>query len=105
MQFLVLAYDGTDDKAGQRRQTARPAHLALGEQMIKSRNLLYAAAMLNEKGKMCGSMLVTSFESREAVDAWLSQEPYVISKVWEKIEVIPCKIGPSFENLRPELSG
>ena len=42
------------------------------------------------------SLKVVELLSKEAVDAWLAIEPYVTGKVWEHIEVIPCKVGPSF---------
>ncbi len=34
MQFTILAYDGTDSGAPERRLAARQAHLALGEEML-----------------------------------------------------------------------
>ena len=33
---------------------------------------------------------------RMKADGNYLMEPYVVNKVWEKIEVIPCKVGPSF---------
>ena len=32
----------------------------------------------------------------EQLDAWLAAEPYVTGKVWENIQIIPCKISPMF---------
>ena len=63
-----------------------------------SGNLLYGVAMLNDEGVMVGSVLIADFENREALDAWLEQEPYVTGKVWERIEVSHCQVGPSFLN-------
>lgn len=100
MEFLILGYDGADDKALERRLAVRERHIALGDKLRDSGNLLYAVAMLDEHGKMKGSMLVVAYDSREAVDDWLKVEPYVTGKVWERIEVIPCKIGPSFASLQ-----
>lgn len=100
MQFLVLGYDGKDSDALNRRLAAREAHIALGDRLRDSGNLLYGVAMLTEQGTMCGSMLVADFESRAELDKWLEIEPYITGKVWERFEVIPCKIGPSFQNLK-----
>lgn len=100
MQFLVLGYDATDAQALERRLAARKAHLTLGDALAKSGNLLYGVAMLNEQGEMRGSMLVADFQSRSELDEWLKREPYVLGKVWQKIEIIPCKIGPSFQNFK-----
>jgi len=100
MQFIVLGYDGKDSEAQQRRLAARPAHLELANQLRDSGNMLYGVAMLDEAGKMCGSVLICEFPSRADLDKWLQTEPYVTGKVWHKVEVIPCKVGPSFENLK-----
>ena len=100
MQFLVLGYDGKDSEALNRRLTVRDAHIALGDKLRDSGNLLYGVAMLTPDGKMCGSMLVAEFENRALLDDWLKIEPYVTGKVWEQVEVIPCKVGPSFQNLK-----
>ena len=99
MQFLVLGYDGTDEEALNRRLAVREAHIKLGDELRDSGNLLYGVAMLSDEGMMKGSMLVADFPNRAALDAWLAEEPYVTGKVWEKVEVIPCKVGPSFEGL------
>ena len=100
MQFLILGYDGIDPQAIDRRLAVRDAHIALGDKLRDSGNLLYGVAMLTDEGKMCGSVLVAEFESRIALDQWLAIEPYITGKVWERVEVVPCKVGPSFQNLR-----
>ncbi|QBD77082.1 hypothetical protein EPA93_14140 [Ktedonosporobacter rubrisoli] len=96
MQFLVIARDGDDHEALQRRLAAREAHLALVEQMAKAAQHLYAAALLNDAGNMIGSVMICEFPSRDELDAWLAQEPYVKGNVWKQIEVIPCQVGPAF---------
>jgi len=98
MQFLILGYDGKDKGALNRRLAVRDAHLALADKKHKSGNLLYAVAMLDEQGTMCGSMLVTEYSTRMELNKWLEIEPYVTGKVWERVEVIPCKVGPTFAN-------
>ena len=77
MQFLVVGYDGKDPEALNRRLAVRDAHIALGDKLRDSGNLLYGVAMLTEDNKMCGSMLIAEFESRAALDEWLATEPYV----------------------------
>lgn len=57
---------------------------------------LYAAALLDEEGKMIGSVLVVDFPSKNELDQWLKIEPYIIGNVWQKYEVKPCRVGPSF---------
>ena len=83
MQFLVKAYDGSGML--EKRMEVRPSHLegmkALGKQII------CAGGLLDEEGKMKGSALVMEFPDRAALDEYLSNEPYVVSGVWQKIEV------------------
>lgn len=98
MQFMVLAYDGTDSQALERRLQARAAHIALGNKFRASGNMLLGVALLEDE-KMIGSMLVVDFPSREDVEKWLAIEPYVTGEVWKKIEITPCKVGPSFTHL------
>lgn len=96
MQFLILAYDGTDAGALERRMAARPAHISLGDQLRDAGKLLFGTAILDDTGKMIGSMFVAEYDSREELDQWLKIEPYVTQGVWENIQVSPCRVGPSF---------
>ncbi|MBR1507590.1 MAG: hypothetical protein IJ619_06280 [Eubacterium sp.] len=36
---------------------------------------------------MKGSVLIMDFESRRELDDYIANEPYVLEKVWEKIEI------------------
>lgn len=101
MQFLVIGYDGQDEQALERRMAVREAHLALGDKMRDAGTMLYGVAMLDDNGKMVGSVLVCDFPSRQELDEYLKIEPYVTGNVWQTIEVKNCKVGPSFADLRP----
>ena len=96
MQFMVIGYDGTDEEALERRMRARPAHVALGDKMRDTGEMLMGAAILDENDKMIGSVLICDFESRAALENWLEAEPYVVGDVWRDIQVTPCRVGPSF---------
>lgn len=100
MQFLVTGYDGTDEKALERRLAVREEHMKLVECMKSKGKHLYAAALLDENEKMIGSVLIVDFESREELDKWLEIEPYVVGDVWRTIEVKPCKVPPMFLGLK-----
>lgn len=83
MQFVITAYDGEGMLA--KRMEVRPRHL---EGMDKlGEHIVCAGGLLDEEGKMKGSVLVVEFENREEVDEYLANEPYVLEHVWEKIEV------------------
>lgn len=95
-QFIVIGHDFTDDGALERRMATRDAHLAVLSESVANGKQLMGAATMDDDGKMNGSVMVMNFESREELDAWLAREPYVTGKVWDKIEVIPCKVPPIF---------
>ena len=40
---------------------------------------------------MFGSMMVVDFDTEEAMQAWLQNDPYVTGQVWEKIDVKPFR--------------
>ncbi|MBR1870155.1 MAG: hypothetical protein IJ799_08865 [Bacteroidales bacterium] len=69
----------------EKRMAVRPRHLEgmarLGEHVI------CAGGLLDEAGKMKGSVLIMDFADQSELDAYLSSEPYVQEHVWEKIEV------------------
>ncbi len=97
MQFIVSGYDGTDEGALDRRMAAREAHLAMAKLMAQEGKWRYAAAYLNDEGKMTGSMIVCEFDSMQALKSeWLDKEPYVLGKVWEKIEITRAQVPPLF---------
>lgn len=94
MQFLVIARDYAD--ALDRRMAVREEHVARGNDMRDRGELLFAVAILDDDSKMIGSLMVLNLASRQHVDEWLKSEPYVTGNVWENIEVLPCRVGPSF---------
>jgi uncharacterized protein YciI len=95
MQFVVIAYDGTDEDALNRRLAIRDTHMAQGEKMRAAGKFLFGGAILDD-GKMIGSLIVVNFSSKEELDAWLEVEPYVTNNVWQKIEIKPLFVPPQF---------
>ncbi len=83
MQFIVKAYDG--EGMLDKRMEVRPRHL---EGMSKlGDHIICAGGLLDDEGKMKGSALILDFDSRKELDDYLANEPYVLEKVWEKVEV------------------
>ncbi len=94
MEFVVIGYDGTDEKALERRMAVREKHLKNAQKMHDSGNLLYATAILDDNEKMIGSVMICDFPSRKDLeDNWLKNEVYVTGKVWEKISVHRAKVA------------
>ncbi len=91
MQFLVVARDGSDEDALERRQATRPTHLASIAPLVEGGNILVGGAILNEAGDMIGSMLLVEFPDRSGVDAWIEADPYVTDGVWRDVEVTPFR--------------
>ena len=87
MQYIITAYDATDDKALDRRMAARPEHLSNLEEVKEYAKVLAAGGLLTEEGKMKGSVLIMDFDSREDLDKYMASEPYIREKVWENITI------------------
>ncbi|MFN3163319.1 MAG: YciI family protein [Pseudohongiellaceae bacterium] len=87
MQFMITAYDGTDPKAAERREKARPAHLEGASKLRDRGHLIAGGAILGDNEKMIGSTMYVEFDSREELDAWLLNDPYVTEGVWEDISI------------------
>ena len=96
MNYSVIGYDGTDDQALERRAAVRDQHLEMANKLKAEGKVLYAVAMLNDSQDMIGSVYIVNFETREELDKWLEVEPYVVGKVWEKIDIKVCKVAPAF---------
>jgi uncharacterized protein YciI len=91
MQFLLIAYDGTDPDALDRRLKVRAAHFDKIDGLKKNGEFLFGGAILDEAGKMIGSMIVYEFPDRQALDERLKDEPYITAGVWKKIEILPFR--------------
>lgn len=95
---MVVGLDGKDSEALQRRMAVREDHIKLGDQLLKEGKALFGYALLDDKGKMIGSVYVVDFPTRVELDKWLEIEPYVRGNVWQEIQVTLVKVGPSFMN-------
>lgn len=83
MQFIIKAYDG--EGMLEKRMAVRTRHLE-GMAELGS-HVICAGGLLDQDGKMKGSVLVMDFPGKAELDAYLAKEPYVQEHVWEKIEV------------------
>ena len=89
MQFVVIAYDAPD--ALEKRLAVRTRHFEnLGK--IDGR-VLCGGGLLDDAGKMKGSVIVLDFPDRDRLDAYLKTEPYILAGVWEKVTVEPMNVA------------
>lgn len=88
MQYLIKAYDGNN--AQEKRLTVRPKHLENIAKVME--HVICAGGLLDENGKMVGSVLVMEFADRLQLDAYLHSEPYLTENVWEKVDIDPMNV-------------
>jgi len=93
MQFLLIAYDGTDPGAPERRLKVRGEHFEKIGKLKKAGEFLSGGAILNENGNMIGSMIVYEFPDRQSLEERLKDEPYITEGVWKKIEILPFRLA------------
>ena len=83
MQFAIVARDGKNML--EKRLRVRPRHL---ENMSRvNGRVLCAGGILDDEGRMAGSVIVLDVPSREQLDEYLASEPYIAEGVWEKVTV------------------
>ena len=93
MQFILIAYDGTDPDAYDRRMRVREKHLEGAKKLKESGNLIWGGAILDEQQNMIGSVVVYEYENRKLLDEMLREEPYITGNVWQKIDIQPFKLA------------
>ena len=92
-QYLITAFDGTDENAFERRMNVRSFHLEGAKKLKENGNFIIGGAMLDEEGKMIGSTMILQFENPSELQDWIDNEPYLLQKVWEKFEVKPFRVA------------
>jgi uncharacterized protein YciI len=93
MQFILIAYDGTDPEAQERRMKVRGEHLDKIAGLKKTGEFLSGGAILDEEGKMIGSTIIYEFPDRHSLDTKLKEEPYITGGVWKKIKIHPFRLA------------
>ena len=88
MQFVVKAYDG--EGMLEKRMEVRPRHLEGMKRLLD--HIICAGGLLDDEGKMKGSLMVMEYESRKDLDDYLENEPYMLEHVWEKVEIEPINV-------------
>ena len=93
MEFVIIARDGTDAEAAERRARVRPAHLDYVGKLKGEGSLLHGGAILDENGDMTGSVVIYDFPDRISLEKMLKDEPYVLGGVWKSIEIMPFRLA------------
>ena len=83
MQYAIIAHDGKGML--EKRLAVRQCHF---ENMARIKGkVICAGGILDEEGKMAGSVMILDFDSKELLDEYLKSEPYIQEHVWETVEV------------------
>ncbi len=88
MQFAVIARDG--ESMLEKRMEVRPRHLANLAGIMD--RVICAGGLLDENGRMKGSVMILDFDTREDLDAYLAAEPYIAEGVWADVRVEPMNV-------------
>ena len=92
-QYLIIANDGKDDEAMDRRMEVRPLHLAGAKKLKENNNFVIGGAMLDDDGNMRGSIMIVQFETQDDFQRWYDNEPYITQGVWKTIDVKPFRVA------------
>lgn len=104
MAYLVIAWDGTDEGAWDRRLAVREEHFAYVRRQHAKGLLVGGGAMRDESGeRLIGSIAILNCESEEEVREHLSGDPYVRSGVWRDIKIHPYRVWQPEESGREKI--
>jgi uncharacterized protein YciI len=94
--FVLHLLDQRD--SAESRQRVRPEHKAYLARVAD--RIAFAGPLLHDDGEtMIGSLLVIDFASRDAVQAWLADEPFTRAGLYAGVEI------HAFVNLWPQRVG
>ena len=91
MLYIVIAKDGTDEGALERRHKVRDAHLDAIKPAVESGFVQLGGALLDDKGDMMGSVMLLNADSEEEARAFVENDLYTTGGVWQTFELYPFK--------------
>lgn len=92
---VIIAHDGRDPGALERRLSVREAHFARVRPMAADGTLAVGGAILDAPdGRMIGSVAVIARDTDEGARAWMAEDPYVTAKVWQDITLYGTRFAP-----------
>ncbi len=93
--WAIIAMDGTNAGAAERRAKARPAHLAGLKPLLDAGRVRLGGAILDApEGAMIGSIMAVTAPDEAAARALVAQDPYMQEGVWQSVSVQRWRIGP-----------
>jgi uncharacterized protein YciI len=92
-QYLITAYDATDEHALARRMAVRPFHLEGAKKLKKEGHFILGGTMLDNEGKIIGSTMVLQFEDESQLQDWMDNEPYLQENIWVNFSIQPFSVA------------
>lgn len=87
--FVLQCFD--NEYSLEQRLATRPAHIERLEKLNAEGRLITAGALPKDRDNVqagfYGSIMIVDFDSRESLDAWLAEEPFLKAGVYSHIEV------------------
>ncbi len=81
MPHVIHALDRAD--AGGLRAATRPEHLAY----VGGFDVLYGGPLLEDDGRMCGSLIVLDVDTREAAEEFAARDPYALAGLFKRVTI------------------
>jgi uncharacterized protein YciI len=92
---VIIARDGTDPGALERRLAVREAHMARMRPMAEDGTLAIGGAILDApEGRMVGSAAVIARDTDAGAREWMAEDPYVTGGVWRDISLYGTRFAP-----------
>ena len=91
MQFTIIARDDTAEGTLDRRLANRAEHLERIHELKAEGVIIDGGAMLDEAGRMIGSIVLCDVPDRAALDALIASEIYYQQGVWKDIDILPFR--------------
>lgn len=91
MVYIIIAKDGTDGGAQERRASVRQEHLEKARQLKDAGTLLMGGALLDGEQSMIGSALLVEAENEEEARRIVESDVYTTGGVWVSYEIWPFK--------------
>ncbi|WP_296404274.1 YciI family protein [Psychrobacter sp.] len=87
--FMIIGHDVANST--ELRQQIRPAHVTRLKQLEAEGRLIIAGPNPIEHGNdaMSGSLIVADFESLQAAQSWVSEEPYLKTGIYSHVDIKP----------------
>ncbi|GAA0572700.1 hypothetical protein GCM10009416_09200 [Craurococcus roseus] len=94
MGYAIIAWDGEDEAAPQRRMAARERHMTVITEWAADGRLALGVSLFTPDWKPAGSLMLLEVPDRAGLDTYLAAEPFAQGEVWKHVEAFPFRIAP-----------